>query len=736
VTACYGEAVPISRALRNGFLFLISLVASGCAAPRDQLPAPSRGSGPTAARSIALGSLSSAVQQAHFAFRPHEGSWIGGDRTYRVRADLTGTTLQVQNGRSLLLGRTSIARDGVELAATPRAIESQSNGGIALDRGVARETLENTRAGVEQSWQFDAAPPGNGGLVVRVPVQGAGSASRSDRGLRFGDPSSAGAAVYSDATWVDARGNRTTVPVSWRQGAIEIDVPSAVVSSSSYPAVLDPTVGPEFVIATPSSGSSTPLPSPAVAYTNGIYLVAWGTVGARVRSSDGVVLDPAGFELPSTSVPSIVGSGGQFFVVWADGTALKGVKIRAVDGAILDPGVVTLSQPLSGTVQIAVTASSTQYLVGWMMLQQSAVQAYVERVRPADLQVLDASPVLLPGTPINQIAVASDGTDFVAFYNSAAPVPAADQPYGVTETRIGSDGGLIDPDGIAAYSPGIGAQFTTGPQVTYAPSGYAVTYVWDNSMVTNIVPCGFGGTKQSFRSPAITFDGIETLGTLQDFGGGYDGGIWVGNGPTGNWVYSVGATCSTPLQLPGTSGPVLASNGAGQTLAAFQDTPNIAGVFMTTCDAGFCGTVATSDDGGVVVWPDAGGGGIIAGGDAQAPTDASDDRTIGSGSGDASDDGSLADASSALDSGAGSGEAGEAEADAGEAVADAGQVSIGPDASSDAGRASGGGGSLQGGSGCQMTSGQGAPERGSEVLAGLVALAFVRRRSRRDGDRI
>jgi hypothetical protein len=235
----------------------------------------------------------------------------------------------VQNGRSLLLGRASIARDGVELAAAPHAIEPQSNGGIALDRGVARETLENTETEVEQSWRFDAAPPGSGGLVVRIPVQGADSASRSDRGLRFGDSTSAAAALYSDATWVDARGNRTAVPVSWRHGAIEIDVPPAVVSSSSYPAVLDPTVGPEFVIGAGAAPGAAPTgtdppPPLTVAYANGIYLVAWGTVGTRVRSSDGVVLDPAGFDLPATSVPSIVGSGDQFFVVWAVEIPSKG----------------------------------------------------------------------------------------------------------------------------------------------------------------------------------------------------------------------------------------------------------------------------------------------------------------------------------------------------------------------------------------------------------------------------
>jgi hypothetical protein len=257
-------------------------------------------------------------------------------------------------------------------------------------------------------------------------------------------------------------------------------------------------------------------------------------------------------------------------------------------------------------------------------------------------------------------------------------------------------------------------------------------------MVTRIVPaCPLGGTKQAFLSPAITFDGFETLVTLQDFGGSNVAGTWVGNGASAtNWVYSVDTTCSAAVQLPGASAPVLASNGAGQTLAAFQDTPNVAGVFLTTCDAGFCSTVATSDDGGVVIWPDAGDRGAVGPGDAQAPTDASDDRTIGSGSRDASDDGSPDDASSALDSGAGPGDASAAEPDAGEAEADAAQVSTGPDASADAGMTSGGGGSVQGGSGCQPTSSHGAPERGGEMLVGLVALGFMRRRSRARGSSV
>jgi hypothetical protein len=117
---------------------------------------------------------------------------------------------------------------------------------LAWKRSDHTEHLRQTPQGVEQSWQFPAAPEGDGELVVRVAVSGMKHVSETARGLHFADARGLGFG-YGHGTWIDASGVKTAVSAHYRNGSIELAVPREVVERSAYPAVLDPVVGPESI---------------------------------------------------------------------------------------------------------------------------------------------------------------------------------------------------------------------------------------------------------------------------------------------------------------------------------------------------------------------------------------------------------------------------------------------------------------------------------------------------------
>ena len=86
-----------------------------------------------------------------------------------------------------------------------------------------------------------------------------------------------------------------------------LTVPERVLVGSSYPAVLDPLISPEFGVDTPVAGDP---PYYAwdiqAARAGGTYLVAWrderissspGIFGSRLGEATGGLLDPTGFQI-------------------------------------------------------------------------------------------------------------------------------------------------------------------------------------------------------------------------------------------------------------------------------------------------------------------------------------------------------------------------------------------------------------------------------------------------------
>ncbi|MGD0680357.1 MAG: hypothetical protein ABSC94_33705 [Polyangiaceae bacterium] len=411
-------------------------------------------------------------------------------------------------------------------------------------------------------------------------------------------------------------------------------------------------VAPTGAVSAPTIASTSPVTGtaqdeqPIVAYTNGIYLAVWdqhsavglsGLVGARIRSSDGTVLDPQGFLVipPSaaagaTGGVAVTGQGGEFLVVWGAGSTFIGERIRAADGVLLDgPGVPIAG---SGDDSPVVTASSTAYLLGW--------GGQVERLSLSDLSLLDPSPIQLPtslsvGPPIpfptslgpggpTNLALASDGTDFEAVYNLPGPVWQDNAPLDVVSARIrSSDGSLLDPNGVLVFG-GIfeDTDWVSAPSVTYGPTGYVISFVSqsqgegaDGEFVVELADAGLQISGGCPASGGVTSpDQVEAIALSSEPASSTISGIEaLLMGGTINPVihFALGADCQSSPQLPFSALPALASNGAGQTLAVGLNQGLVAGVFVGTCaDAGPGPTISmgvTTPTCGVDIVADAGG---------------------------------------------------------------------------------------------------------------------------------
>jgi hypothetical protein len=245
----------------------------------------------------------------------------------------------------------------------------------------------------------------------------------------------------------------------------------------------------------PSSGPASQHESMAVAAGNGLYLVVWMEhgngppiiLGVRVRASDGQLLDASPLLIATGSTvqyrPAVAFDGTNFLVVWeniGNLPAIHGARVRASDGAVLDPTPLYLSRtPLGGQALAqhapAVAFDGTHYLVTWHGYYSFGPQSFVTgvqaiRVRPSDGSCVESTSTFIAAGGINSRVAATDGYFLVSWTRGqlaeAARISAASgqrvdataislgtasgQPHATVTARsgefltawIGSDGGL------------------------------------------------------------------------------------------------------------------------------------------------------------------------------------------------------------------------------------------------------------------------------------------------------
>ena len=459
------EMTPV-RASRKGSLFLWASVACACIAlnGRDEVLSQPLCEGPTASRPVvpATGAntavpfdLGRVLQQVHFAFRADGHGWSGGHASYGVRATLQGITVTPQRGGTdvglpVTFQLASIARAGAPIPVSVTTAGIDEAGQLVLRRGAVNERIQNTPDGVEQSWALGEMPAGTGDLVVKLRVLGANFSGESPGGLHFADARTRLGVRYGNATWLDAKGTRTTVPARFEAGFVVLRVPQATIDDSSYPALLDPVIGPEFgmdnpvIVAAPGSQQN-----PAVSFNGTNYLVCWEDsrtggasliYGTRV-SPAGAVLDPSGIAIATQAAthqhPKIAANGGtSWLVVWDDqrnsatsGTDIYGARVSSA-GAVLDANGIAIDTAPANQTTPAVAFNGANFYVVWQDLRNGDNDIFGVGVTAGGLvgsdglvSVTAAGPPRVPpgGTSQQNPAIAFDGTnDLVVWQDNRA----------------------------------------------------------------------------------------------------------------------------------------------------------------------------------------------------------------------------------------------------------------------------------------------------------------------------
>jgi hypothetical protein len=390
-------------------------------------------------------------------------------------------------------GHVSIARHVQEAAVLVQSISIKRGGrdllrGNVLEHG--EETFTRHASGLEQRWRFLEPPLGSGDLVIRVRVGGAAYVRTAHDGIHLRTPDGHSAIRYGLAEWIDAGGLRRSIQPSWSGSAIEIIVPAKLLESSRYPAILDPIIEAEVTIDEPIQ-VPTFSTRVALAYGDSVFLLMTRRLGGtdirdflfvtRVRASDGTVLDPGGIRIamaPScadyTSEPAAAYDGVSNFMIVFDhpdstgSCRVYGRRVRASDGAILDPVDIEVS-PQTNATKPAIAAGPNGFYVTWTVDLDGA---HGRRVA-FDGSLLDPTDVTLDARfTIDHTSVAyADGTFFIA-----GTYPSRE----IRWWRVSaSDGTVSDPAGSVLVSS-TDADFND-PRARLSGGGGRVLAVWSDT---------------------------------------------------------------------------------------------------------------------------------------------------------------------------------------------------------------------------------------------------------------
>ncbi len=390
------------------------------------------------------------------------------------------------------------------------------------------EKLENREEGVELSWTFEEKPRGAGDLTVRLQSSGQRFVGVTSGGLHFEDPASELGMRVGHATFIGANGERTSIEALRENDDIVIRVPSQVLERSSYPAVLDPLIGPEKGVDQPLYGLPAQTASaPAVTSDGSNYFLSWsdrrgfGTdriVATRV-SAAGQVLDPNGIivtaaDEDASAYPGATAAfdGTNYVVVYSIDSAIRGRRI-STDGVPLGPPftvstgtgwspvvaangdtlLVVWSAPsnifglrlqgetpldpapfaLADTGGMAARPRVTFGGGNWFALwhNSSLQQTHGARVRGSDGALLDPAGIVLPVEAADVLrfpTVASDGSDYIVAWPRTV-----NGSLDIAGVRVSSEGELLDSPPIALVTaPGD----QTSPHVAFGPGYYQVLW--------------------------------------------------------------------------------------------------------------------------------------------------------------------------------------------------------------------------------------------------------------------
>lgn len=258
--------------------------------------------------------------------------------------------------------------------------------------------------------------------------------------------------------------NGTLFLVAWTESYMGSSQMVAARVRASDGVVLDPE---GVVLATFESYQSQPM----VASDGRDFLVVWedlrGATGsdvmaARIAGHDGPapeVVVFAAVEAPGDQLfPAVASSGNGFLVVWEDNRDGSHANIHAgrVDGAgpAVPAGGFAVQNGGFGKFRPVVASSGREYLVAWEDTRHGALDVYATRVDAAGGALLGAAafPVTTAAEEQTNLSIASNGEDYLVAWEDYRMRGESD----IYAARVrGADGSVADPLGIAmAAGPG------------------------------------------------------------------------------------------------------------------------------------------------------------------------------------------------------------------------------------------------------------------------------------------
>lgn len=357
----------------------------------------------------------------------------------------------------ILRGERSLLRQG-ELAI--------EDGAATVDRGPTVERLAPLLEGLAQSFSFDKAPPGAGDLVVAIDLDGPEFIAASPQGLYFSEGSTR--LHYGAATWIDAEGIETPVRARAVEGGLELIVPDAVLSSSVFPALLDPIITFDVAVESPLLGfAKSEQHGPRIASNGTDFLTVWvdarysrRVFGTRVTAT-GTVLDPAGLDLLPAGddggpLPGVASDGVDYLVAMTANTDIRFQRVTSAGVALDGPNGVDIGTTKFFAERASVAYSNGVYCVVWE--GQAGVEA-----RLIDTNGTPLSPVLTIETSAgDRPQVAGDTNGFLIVW----------QDSGIEAKRVTTSGVIVDVSSIP-----VGPYGGTRASVAFDGTNYLVT--WD-----------------------------------------------------------------------------------------------------------------------------------------------------------------------------------------------------------------------------------------------------------------
>lgn len=446
-------------------------------------------------------------------------------------------------------------------AATPAQPRAVGSGSVEIERGWAVERLQETPAGVEQSWRFESRPE-RASLRLRIPVVDAELLGSTASGLVFRTLDERYLS-YGNGTWVDAHGIRSAVQAHFEHGAIELTLPAELLATSAYPAVLDPVIGVESTLAPDTLVAAEGRQSfvGRIALGASSRLMAWSD--GREGIVDGVYFtleDAANFPKPPFTTaagrrlgyasltgvsvtPAVAYAGGQYLVAWASYRTLSWARV-AEDGTILDPTAKTLSFDAGDMSSASVAANGSGFMITWLDAESGNGDIRALRVG-SDGAALDAKPIEVVSDANAQrapsIRPSADGC-WIVFSNET------EGDADIDLVRLLGDGSLIDQTPLKVVET---YASQGNPDLAFDSSGKSGLVVWDDSATSAVFGASFSTAagSVSFGPPArISIGSGERAPRVAYNGSGYQIA----------WLSAQGGSPAPQVALLASSNPVRA----------------------------------------------------------------------------------------------------------------------------------------------------------------------------------